>query len=40
MELQYATQFTAAYSKEGYCRIDIQDGSSCLGGPRRGQRPQ
>lgn len=30
VELQYATQFTAAYSKEGYCRIDIQDGSSCL----------
>ena len=30
MELQYATQFTAAYAKEGYCRIDIQDGSSCL----------
>ena len=23
VELQYATQFTAAYSKEGYCRIDI-----------------
>ena len=30
VELQYATQFTAAYAKEGYCRIDIQDGSSCL----------
>lgn len=30
VELQYATQFTAAHSREGYCRIDLQDGNSCL----------
>ena len=40
VELQYATQFTAAYSKESYCRIDIQDGSSCLVVPEGASVPR